>query len=213
MDCTFGIITSNRVNSIVIDSIKNQNIENFEIIIVGGENTYMDSKINHIQFDESIKTNWITRKKNIITENAKYENIIYMHDYLLLDPDWYENQKDVKFFDVCMNRILNSDGSRFRDWCAWDDPDICFRNGHSIILPNYDYSKVEYMYISGSYWISKKEFMLKNKLDENLSWGEGEDVEWSKRIRDNLNYVINDRSIIRLNKFKSLSAIYIKDIR
>ena len=31
-----------------------------------------------------------SKKKNIITQNAKYENIVYMHDYIVLDNNWYK---------------------------------------------------------------------------------------------------------------------------
>jgi hypothetical protein len=154
MKYTFGIITNNQVNNNIIESIVMQNIENFEIIIVGGNNVY-NKYIKHIPFDESLKNMWITRKKNIITENAKYENIVYMHDYYKLDINWYLYQSKVNDFDVCMNRILNQDGSRFRDWCVWDDPEMCFVNGrHGIKLPDYTYNKTNYMYISGGYWIN-----------------------------------------------------------
>jgi hypothetical protein len=44
------------------------------------------------------------------------------------------------------------------------------------------------MYVSGSVMIARKEFMLKNPLDENLAWGEAEDVEWSLRVRKFWNY-------------------------
>lgn len=209
MDISFGIITSSYVNDNVIDSFLNQNIDNFEIIIVGGQNVYNNERIKHVSFDESKKRNWITRKKNIITDEAKYENILYAHDYYKLSENWYQNQKDVLDFDVCMNKILNSDGTRFRDWCVWDDPDLCFKNGHSIIIPDYGYDKHKFMYISGGFWISKKDFMLKNRLDETLSWGEGEDVAWSKNIRERLNYTMNEKSVINLTKYKSLSAIYL----
>jgi hypothetical protein len=46
------------------------------------------------------------------------------------------------------------------------------------------------MYVSGSVMIVRKEFMLDNPLDENLGWGEGEDVEWSLRVRKFWDYKI-----------------------
>ena len=58
------------------------------------------------------------------------------------------------------------------------------------------------MYISGAYWIAKKEFMLKNPLNEILKWGQGEDVEWSLRVRELTEFKINANSIVKLMKYK-----------
>ena len=78
MNFTFGIITDGKNDSYlnqVIDSIELLKIPEYEIIVVG------NSKINRnktfvIEFDESIKKSWITKKKNLITQNAKYSNIV-----------------------------------------------------------------------------------------------------------------------------------------
>jgi hypothetical protein len=48
-----------------------------------------------------------------------------------------------------------------------------------------------------------------DKLDENFSWGESEDVEWSKKIRNNFKYIMNENSIVHLLKQKMLSATYV----
>ena len=85
MDFTFGIITSinscNYINDIII-SIENQNIPNYEIIIIGQINKDLVRNFKNttiIEFNENIKQSWITKKKNIITELSKYENIVFLH--------------------------------------------------------------------------------------------------------------------------------------
>ena len=122
MNFTFGIITDGKNDSYlnqVIDSIELLKIPEYEIIVVG------NSKINRnktfvIEFDESIKKSWITKKKNLITQNAKYSNIVYSHDYIVYESDWYDGYlKYGDKFKICMNKILNSDYSRFRDWVLW----------------------------------------------------------------------------------------------
>jgi len=218
MNFTFGIITSGTVGKLVIDSIKKQNMKNFEIIIVGGslpalqdESSYYDG-VRHIKFNESLGK--YTIKKNIITENSNFDNIVYMHDYYMLDDNWYDGFLNFgDDWDICMNVIENIDGTRFRDWCAWDDPDICFLDGgyHRIMLPSYSYNKTKYMYISGGYWISKKYVMKAEPLDESLGWGESEDVEWSKRVLPRYNYKMNIHSKVKLLKDKKLSAEYRDD--
>lgn len=219
MKFTFGIVTGAKVDDIVLNSIYDLNIPEFEIIIIGGKAPIGYLKLTHIPFDESQQQNWITKKKNIITEHAKYDNIVFMHDYLVFNKEWYNGFK--KFgndFDICMNVIKNLDGSRFRDWCAWDDPDINYPYGgvttgsgenHRIVLPSYEYDKKQFMYISGTYWIAKKYVMENEPLDESLVWGDSEDVEWSKRVLPKFNYKMNIHSSVYMLKDKKLSAIYL----
>ena len=40
-------------------------------------------------------------------------------------------------------------------------------------------------------------------LNENLFWGQSEDVEWSKRIRQKYNFSINENSKVQLLKYKN----------
>ena len=40
------------------------------------------------------------QEKNLITPNATYENIVFMHDYLILDEKWYEGYLDFGHFKL-----------------------------------------------------------------------------------------------------------------
>ena len=208
MKFTFGIVTENTVSDEVLQSIIQQNVSEYEIIIIGGyKDWYKFPNIRHFEFDETIKPAWLTKKKNLITENASYENIVYMHDYVTLEPNWYKGFQEIDDnWDVCMTILLNKDGTRYRDWCAWDDPECCYlANGrHWGCLVPYNYSKTQYMYISGAYWVAKKHVMTEEPLDENLCWGEGEDVDWSFRFRDKYRYKMNIWSSAKLLKQKDL---------
>jgi len=234
---TFGIITNNQHHtnttqedrlSTIIQSIKNQNIPEYEIIIVGD---YQTNKpfCKCISFDETIKTSWITKKKNIITQEANYNNIVYLHDYIYLDNNWYNGWKrfGIDNWDIAMNIIMNKDGSRFRDWCVlWFDgnvgphgtwPNDIPNTGNRIAspyIPEYNYNQQENLYISGSYWIAKKCVMLEEPLDEKLSWSQSEDIEWSYRVLKKYKYVMNQYSIVRLlhqkdRIFKPLNEYYV----
>ena len=76
MNFTFGIVTNLDHEEYLlnlINSILNQNIKNFEIIIVGPVGHFdLKNKIaitdsfTMIDFDESEKDGWITKKKNLI---------------------------------------------------------------------------------------------------------------------------------------------------
>jgi len=213
MNFTFGIVTNgkdyNHLNN-CIQSIYIQNIKDYEIIIVGNvdkDKVESKNKINFIDFDETIKQGWITKKKNLITQNSTYENIVFMHDYLLLHKKWYLGFK--KFgnnFDIVMNKILNPDKSRYRDWTLWPHND-CFVDdivdNNACLLP-YNISNLsQFMYISGAYWVSKKNIMKDFPLNEDLVWGESEDVEWSKRVREFKEFKFNKYSKTILQKHKN----------
>jgi hypothetical protein len=209
MKFTFGIITDgnseDNLNK-VIDSIESQNIKEYQIIIVG--NSYISRDNTFIvPFNETIRPSWITRKKNLITVNSRYENIVYTHDYVVFESDWYKGFLQFgEDFNVCMNKFVNPDNSRFRDWVIWPHNDN-FMDG--IVLPNreclipYDITHLsKYMYISGTYWVAKKSTMMEFPLNENLSWGQGEDVFWSKQVRQKYEFSINQFSTVKSLKFK-----------
>lgn len=201
MDFTFGIITidSNYDNVMkIIDSIEEQNIPNYEIIVVGG--LFINRKnTTHINFNEYIKHMWITKKKNIITQLAKYDNIVYMHDYIKLEKNWYEGHLTFgDDFDILMDKMLNADNTRWRDWTLWNLP-----NGIKYRMLPYDIDHMnKYIYISGAYWIAKKNIMLEYPLDERLCWGQGEDVDWSIRVRNKYKFKMNIYSEVKLIKYK-----------
>lgn len=209
MNFTFGIITD-KLNPIldlnlIINSIIGLNIPNYEIIIVGSRNDYNSEKLKIIAFEENPHGGWITKKKNLVTKHAIYENIVYLHDYITFDKDWYTNFLNFgNDFKICMNQILNSDKTRFRDWTLWAE------SADQIGIPNPQYllpytlkNLSKLMYFSGSYWVAKKTIMEEFPLNEDLLWGQSEDVEWSKRVREKYNFSINENSIVRLLKYKN----------
>lgn len=201
---TFGIITSGdqdtRLN-IIIDSIRRQNIPEYEIIIIGNS-SLSGEYIKVIPFDENQKPRWITKKKNLITETVQYENIVYMHDYIKLDDNWYSGW--IQYgddFKACMNKIVNPDGSRYRDWTLYPNlPEV--EDGLYGLLPYTETRLSKYMYFSGCYWVAKKSVMTEFPLDETKSWGQGEDVQWSNQIKEKYNFSINSESAVVLLKYK-----------
>ena len=226
---TFGIITafldikkdSNDLHYIDDDNIKSiissiyaQDIplDKFEIIIVGANSInsdiLLDKNIYIKYFDEGIKNKWITRKKNIIFEAARFENIMVTHDYFALDLNWYKGfQQFETSWDVCMVKIHNKNGIRWRDWLLWWDGCAPYRLEHNGVLLHknrlsYDDNRFTNtdMYISGSVIIGKREFLINNKLNEDLCWGQGEDCEWSQRCRPTWIYKMNTNSTLRMLK-------------
>jgi hypothetical protein len=210
MNFTFGIVTGgvhNHRESIpeqeiikrikkIIQTIQAQDIPNYEIIVVGGPNEYSNYiDVVHFHFDDA-GDNWITKKKNLITQNANFDNIVYMHDYYSLDKNWYyEMLKFGDNFQILINQILDINGNRYHDWEVLD----FFTPGESL-LPYEEKTLSKFQYISGGFWIAKKNVMEEFPLNESLKWGQGEDVEWSQRVKSKFDFSINPNSIIRLLK-------------
>jgi hypothetical protein len=208
MDFTFGICATNSnkdLHNMIVDSIISLNIPKYEIIRLGGNLSGNDKDIC-VTFDESQKNSWITRKKNLLCQQAKYENIVLLHDYIIFQPNWYLGF--LKFgnnFDIAMNVILNSDGTRFRDWCLnpYDViPPLGPINNREFFLPYTETRLTHKMYISGAYWVAKTDFMLKNPLDESLVWGQSEDLRWSEIVRNKTKFQMNQYSVVQCLKYK-----------
>lgn len=216
MKFTFGIIAKNQTQELInsIESIKKLNIPEYEIIVIGGGPFNLPG-IKIISFDENKRSGWITKKKNILVQNAKYENISLSHDYIEYKPDWYEGF--LKFgdnFDICMTKMINfheeREDNRYRDWTLWIlNPQI--KDGlaaigapHNAGLLPYNETKLQkWQYISGAYWVAKKHIMLQNPLNESLGWGEGEDIEWSFRINNKVRFSMNQFSTVKVGKMNN----------
>lgn len=227
MNFTFGIITDGSQDDRVRDIIASINAlripDSYEILIVNPTTELtitLDKKVlRRIPFADDKPLGWITRKKNVIAQEAMYENIVFLHDYVKFEAGWYDWWADFGGdWDIAMNVIENADGSRFRDWCFWDKPNcpntirepwcpegITFE-GRPQLAP-YDATNTQHMYVSGTYFLAKKQFMLDNPLNENLFWGQGEDVEHSLRVRDTWKYRMNVNSRVRLMKPKDLGIL------
>jgi len=205
MNFTFGIITggSNEENiNLIIDSIERENIPQYEIIIVGNCEVQRNN-CRIIPFDESVAPGWITRKKNIITWGATHENVVYFHDYIKLKEGWYAGQlKAGTDFKVRMDKIINLNGERFRDWCIWPHNSNLMDEtiGRDCLIPYSMTHLSKYMYFSGAYWIAKKDVMSEFPLDEGLLWSQGEDVLWSKQIREKYEFDMNPHSSVQIMK-------------
>ena len=157
--------------------------------------------VRKIDFDESVKIGWITKKKNDVVKLAKYENLVIMHDYFIFHEFWYKGY--IKIFekfnncDLCLNPVCMQDGRReYTDWVTWDHP----RFGRHASLNYNDEIHTKHQYFSGGYFVVKKSFFLENPLNEELTSHQSEDVEWSLRIRDHAKVIFNPFSYNKHNK-------------
>ena len=208
---TFGIVTDgNSVDNLtrVINSIRDLRIPTYEILIVGDISLIPDEDLRIIHFDESEKTGWITKKKNLISELSAFDLIVYLHDYYVFDAGWYTEVSRFGFeFDVCMHRIETLNGIRYHDWVLWVKNgkmlDVYLEKTRAAMLPYSWTDFTDFQYIPGGYFFAKKQFMKENLFDEGRVWGEAEDVEWSLRIRAKCSYKVNPNAVVRILKQKT----------
>lgn len=183
MNLTFGICTTlddpQRLDD-VISSIQKLNAVGSEIIIAGPNSGA-----------------WITHKKNVLTRSAKNDVVVLLHDYYLFDKRWYEAYEEFGYnWDVCNNPQFLIDGNRhFTDWILWDHPQ--YPRYTSLEYTNYI---TKFQYISGGFFLAKKQFLLDHPFNESLPVGSPEDVEWSLRIRDVARIACNPCAIVIHNK-------------
>ena len=184
MKFTFGIITGGGQTSFlneIIDSIEEEKIPYYEIIIMGSFLTAREHTTVYEFPEKAAPMPWITKKKNLIAQVAKYEILVFLHDYIRLEKGWYEGflrfQKETPIWDVAMCQMCESTGERAIDWMGLPNDPI-----YGNVLHPYEYCNPKGMYVPGNFFMVKRDFFQKNPLDERRLWGMGEDIEWSKRI-------------------------------
>jgi hypothetical protein len=185
-DLTIGIITAqsgyNRNVKEMLNNIS-KNIPDAKIILVGGENSYSDyEKLTHIPFDETQKEKWVTKKKNVIAQNCKTNVVVMCHDYIEFPSDWFERWNEFGWdWDFAGNIVNDINGNRYVDLNSINHPTV--KSWTKLPIDLCTEENFKYCYLSGAYWLAKTKFLLAVPLNENLSWGQGEDVEWCQRAK------------------------------
>lgn len=182
---SFGIITNGKNSQQVtnaIESIRKLEIPCFEVIICG---EYEVSKnIDNVNVIDDVKNHDdirapITQKKNKIAVNAKYNNLIIMHDRYLFPSDWYFKMKKYgNYFELLSMPNIGPNDGRISDWNVFSTHPSR-PNRFDLILPKYT-SWSPWWYVQGGILIVKRNMFLELKLDERLHWGELEDVQFSQ---------------------------------
>jgi hypothetical protein len=164
-----------------IDNISSLNIPKYEIIFCGGETTEITQSdhIKHIPFDETIRPRWITRKKNLAVNLAKYEVCIVIHDYILFDQNWYNAFEEFGTdWDICHPQSLAMSGERLDGWRIHQYPGLPL----NCMVP-YDVEGLgHFMAVQGNYHCIKRARYLKNPYDEEFSGFVADEMHWSKYV-------------------------------
>ncbi len=213
---TFGMITRGQRNhnvEMILQTIRNLGVPHYEIIICG---TYFDRKepdFCYIHFSEKDDKGWITKKKNIIAENSRYENIVIGHDRLLYTPGWYEGMKKYgNYFDALSCEMVIK-GTNFRtfDWClhsydlkapaqSWPFLTASHRGMHQTVMGLYDDDWDYRAVMTGSVGIFKRSLWKVVPWNEDYFWNQDEDAEISRRIW-------KEGAIVRFNPYSKLETL------
>ncbi|MDA9000672.1 hypothetical protein N9J66_01255 [Gammaproteobacteria bacterium] len=213
---SFGIITngkkSKQVNAL-IRSIQALHIPEYEILICGPHDSKDPMiKVFGVDSDEEELRGPITKKKNEIGRLAKFENLVILHDRYVFPDNWFFKMKKYgNLFEMLVLPNIGLGGGRVNDWSAfYGNPSQPLSKGTSL-LPYNKYS--ESVYMQGGILIIKKSIFNRITLDENLYWGELEDVVFSKIAHlygfftyiDSNNRVLTDSS--RLRESRDLNTV------
>jgi hypothetical protein len=199
MDITFGVLTRDNQHQIemIVDSIISQNIEVFEIIIIGDViDIWKSNTICVINDVDANVSNHITKKKNTIIEKASFSTVVIMKDYVALSDGWYDGMRSFGHFDILMNKIEDCHGRRYLDW-IWENP----TQGAGRNIP-YHIKNHSHMFAPGVFLIAKLYVLKKYKFNEKLiGLCKSSDVCWSKAAMKEFSYSMNINSSCRLLQY------------
>lgn len=174
-----------------VDSIRKQakDLDDYQIFVIGPEApeqilAELDGPdIEFVEFDESVRPMWITKKKNLIAQKADFDRLCIMHDYMWLTPDWAKKLWEFEAWNnwnVLAFPQQRADGGRF--WYDWSG----FRGPRELDDRQfYDYKDWDHndeVYISGNIFCVHRGLLLDHPLNENLGHMQEEDLEWTRRI-------------------------------
>ena len=207
---TFGICTgyTNSEHLIkCVESIRAQNLDDYEILLIGPKppsdlQTKLEGPdLEFLLFDETVRPLWITKKKNLLAQQATFERLCLLHDYLTLSPDWatnlrtFESQHPWSVLAFPQQRL---DGGRFwYDWSGFDGPrELDNRQFYDYT----DWSHNDDVYISGNIFCVNRFLLLDFPFNENLSHMGEEDLEWTKRIQSYVHFKCAHNSLVHHQK-------------
>jgi glycosyltransferase involved in cell wall biosynthesis len=183
---TFGMLTNGtRLDNVArfIESIEQHCREPYEILIVSPvalDDLESRRHVRVIRFTEHDDLGWITKKKNLICEQALYSDVLVCHDRFWLDEDFTQQFADWGFaYGVAALRVRLPDGRRALDWGVVSSQNQVWSEGGLLDYRAYS----QYVYNPGGATVIRKAFWRRFPWNENLFWNEHEDVELCRRIQ------------------------------
>jgi hypothetical protein len=167
----------------------------FKVIVVGHTNlrpeTYNFDYFPFFEGDIDSK-GLICHKKNIGVNNAKSKYCLILHSDFFPHQSFYDEAITKNYEDnVAVAPVAYQiNGMRALSWCEYPALGI---GGHHKAMND---SVNEKTYISGGCIFGQKKLFVKYPWNENFKWGEGEDVEFSERLKFNGVKLVGDEKLI-----------------
>jgi Glycosyltransferase like family 2 len=176
---SFCIITDGRRPEMLreqIDSIRAQSLEAYEIIVAGNVPPSLADTVVVVEAADLAFAGRLGAMRNRACAAAQYDRLIVADDDMFFHPHFGEAlQAAGADYDVLCVRLLNPDGTRFWDWATIGGP-----RGHRLLA----YDEVDdFVYVTGGLAIMRATVHDRVPWDEARGFYQGEDVEWSARVR------------------------------
>jgi glycosyltransferase involved in cell wall biosynthesis len=159
---------------LVIESIRRQNVPDYEIIVSG--NHREEEGILYIPAVEAAGAGRLGEMRNLAVKRAQFNRIVMLDDDILLGDGWYEAMTaHGEDFDILTSRIVLPDGTRYWDYVTKDGP-----RGHRIL--RHDEPSDDFVYMSGgTAWVMKDYVADAVHWEEHLGFNQEEDVRFARR--------------------------------
>jgi GT2 family glycosyltransferase len=183
---TFGLLTLGTDRDRVlryVRSIEQSSPGDYEILVVAPQE--LDwlvgvPRVRQLVFSERDDRGWITRKKNLICEQAKFSDILICHDRFELAADYFTAWERWGYsYGIAAPRVVLRDGRRGLDWAVASSQNDSWSHGGLLDYRAYSH----YAYVPGGATALRKAFWQRFPWNENLYWNEHEDVELCRRAQ------------------------------
>ena len=176
---SFCIITDGRRPALLFEevhSIHALNLPDYEIIVVGTAPVQLGASVKFIKAPELASAGRLGAMRNMACRAARFDRLIVADDDMRFHEDFISGIAAFgDAFDVLCVRLLNPDGTRFWDWATYGGP-----RGHELL----DYDETDpFVYVTGGLAIMKTAVHARVPWDDERGFYQGEDVEWSARLR------------------------------
>lgn len=195
--------------NMIVKRILELDIPEKEILLCGrpDKNFQYWDKVRIVGEDIPAPPIWITRKKNVLAQEARFENLCILHDRVFLPLNFMDAIRNfgdyfpfTAFQSLWFDDVLNLSPVRYSDYNCLSDNHIVDKvsadagNKTSLfsrsLFPEIDKLSFKYAnplinhrasYLTGSLYIVKRHVWLHAPQDEGLFWAEYEDVEQALR--------------------------------
>jgi hypothetical protein len=177
-------------------------LKNHEIIILANFNKKNISIKGVRLINLNSKKITLGKKRNLAVKLSNYSNLIMSLDYFVINKFKLKDiEKEILKNDLLIPKIKTLDKKRYLDWVFLDYPRI----GKS--LCPYNLKDRRYMFFHGSYLILKKKFIKKNLFSNYLDHQQGEDVDWSLKVRKRIKFKLSKNIDITIERFSYESEV------